>query len=104
VSLLVGGPRIAPTPAQSIAMAYARLRALRDNIDTAEPYAPESLCTNFNRALDDLQSVGFDLSAFRLDLEERVADPNGLLQFASSVLRTRLDAILGYLDLLAGLP
>ena len=83
-------------------MAYARLRALRDNIDPAEPYAPESLCTNFNRALDDLHSVGFDLSAFRLDEEDRVADPKGSLQ--SSVLRARLDAILGYMDLLAGLP
>jgi hypothetical protein len=85
-------------------MAYARLRALRDNIDVAEPYAPDSLCTNFNRALDDLHAVGFDLSAFRLDETERVPDPQGSLQFSSSVLRARLDAILGYMDLLAGLP
>ena len=77
-------------------MAYARLRALRDNIDPAEPHAPESLCTNFNRALDDLRAAGFDLSAFKLD-DDGVEDRN-------LALRAQLNAVLDYFDLMAGLP
>lgn len=84
-------------------MVYARLRLLRDDVDLAEPYALEPLCADFSRTLDDLNDVGFDLSAFKPD-GEQVEDPDGVLRIPSSVLRARLDAILAYMDLLAGLP
>jgi hypothetical protein len=78
-------------------MAYARLRGLRADLDERETYAPESLCADANRVLDDLHTAGFDLSAFRLDSAEPVVD-------RSAWLRSRLDAILDYMDLFAGLP
>jgi hypothetical protein len=85
------------TPQQTLAMAYARLRGLRDHLDVAEPDAIETLCTDFNRALDDLHTAGFDLTAFRLDGEDKGEDRAGWL-------RARLDAILDYMDLFAGVP
>ncbi len=78
-------------------MAYARLRGLRSGLDEGGTYALESLCADANRVLDDLQVAGFDLSAFRLDVDEPVVD-------RSAWLRSRLDAILDYMDLFAGLP
>ena len=84
-------------------MAYARLHALRDSADLDSPAALESRCADFNRALDDLYSVGFDLSAFKLDDETRTEDVHAAI-LAPSSLRARLDALLGYMDLLAGLP
>jgi hypothetical protein len=85
-------------------MAYARLRALRDDIDATEPYAPELLGADFTRVLDDLHKAGFDLSAFTLDVADRVEDREGSLRVPSSVLAARLDAVVVYMDLLAGLP
>jgi hypothetical protein len=85
------------TPQQSLAMAYARLRAIRDDLEDPQPHALEALCVDFNRALDDLLAAGFDLSAFRLDGEEEIEDRAGWL-------RVRLDGILDYMDLFAGLP
>ncbi len=78
-------------------MAYARLRGLRSGLDEGGSYALESLCADANRVLDDLHVAGFDLSAFRLDVDEPVVD-------RSAWLRSRLDAILDYMDLFAGLP
>ena len=78
-------------------MAYARLRGLRTGLDEGGNYALESLCADANRVLDDLHVAGFDLSAFRLDVDEPVVD-------RSAWLRSRLDAILDYMDLFAGLP
>lgn len=78
-------------------MAYARLQGLRDDLGEAEPAAIESLCADYDRALDDLQAAGFDLSAFKLDSEEQAEDRNIWL-------RARLDALLEYMDLFAGLP
>lgn len=78
-------------------MAYARFRGLRDDLAVAEPNAIELLCAGFNRALDDLQTAGFDLSAFKLGGEEQAEDRNAWL-------RARLDAVLDYMDLIAGLP
>jgi hypothetical protein len=95
---------VAPTPQQSLAMAYARLRAVRDDIVTTEAYALEGLCADFTHVLDDLQTAGFDLSAFKLDGGDRVEDRDGSMRVPSSVLGARLDAVLVYLDLLAGLP
>jgi hypothetical protein len=85
------------TPQQTLAMAYARLRGIRDDLDVEEPDALESLCTDFNRALDDLLAAGFDLSAFRLVDEDQGEDRAGWL-------RARLDGILDYMDLFAGVP
>lgn len=86
------------TPQQALAMAYARLSGLRNNLGVAEPPALQQLCTDFNRALDDLRTAGFDLSAFKLDGgDEQVTDLSGWL-------RARLDAVLDYMDLFAGLP
>ena len=85
------------TPQQALAMAYARLSGLRDDLAVAGPDDIEPLCAGFNRALDDLHTAGFDLSAFKLDSEEQAEDRN-------SWLRARLDAVLDYMDLIAGLP
>jgi hypothetical protein len=85
------------TPQQSLAMAYARLHGLRADLADAHPSAIESICAKYDRALDDLQAAGFDLSAFKLDSEENAED-------RSSWLRARLDAVLDYMDLFAGLP
>ena len=85
------------TPQQALAMAYARLSALRHDLDVAEPGDLDRLCANFDRALDDLQASGFDLSAFKLDGEEQVEDRSGWL-------RARLDTVLDYMDMFAGLP
>ena len=90
--------RTALTHQQSLAMAYARLSGLRHDVGVAEPRPLEELCADFDRALDDLGNAGFDLSAFRLDGgEEQVEDRR-------SWLRARLDAVLDYMDLFAGLP
>jgi hypothetical protein len=78
-------------------MAYARLNALRENLDHADGSALGLLCTDFNRALDDLRAAGFDLSAFKLDDEDVVEDRN-------VALRAQLNAVLDYFDLMAGLP
>jgi len=43
------------------------------------------------------RAAGFDLSAFKLDDQEQVEDREGWL-------RARLDALLDYMDLFAGLP
>jgi hypothetical protein len=94
----------APTPQQSIAMAYARLRGLRDSINVSEPDALDPLRADFNGALDDLHTAGFDLSAFKLDDGESVEDHDGSMRVPAQVLRARLDAVLVYMDLLAGLP
>jgi hypothetical protein len=85
------------TPQQTLAMAYARLRGLRDHLDVAEPDALETLCSDFNRALDDLYTAGFDLTAFRLVDDDKGEDRAGWL-------RARLDGILDYMDLFAGVP
>jgi hypothetical protein len=86
------------TPQQSLAMAYARLSRLRDDLGVPDLGDLEDLSADFNRALDDLGAAGFDLAAFKLDDgEEQVADRNGWL-------RARLDAVLDYMDLFAGLP
>jgi|GEM_PF-5672362 hypothetical protein len=78
-------------------MAYARLRGLRADLDEGDTHPLESSCADANRVLDDLHVAGFDLSAFRLDVDEPVVD-------RSAWLRSRLDAILDYMDLFAGLP
>jgi len=78
-------------------MAYARLRGLRADLDEGDIRALESQCADANRVLDDLHTAGFDLSAFRLDSAEPVVDRGAWL-------RARLDAILDYMDLFAGLP
>jgi hypothetical protein len=78
-------------------MAYARLQGLRYDLADAEPSAFESLCAHYDRALDDLLVAGFDLSAFKLDVQEHIDDREGWL-------RARLDALLDYMDLFAGLP
>jgi hypothetical protein len=85
------------TPQQSFAMAYARLCGLRNDMGDAETHALEQLCTEFDRALDDLRTSGFDLSAFQLGEEAQVEVRNGGLH-------ARLDALLHYMDLFAGLP
>jgi len=85
------------TPQQSLAMAYARLKSLREDLSDAEPSALETFCAQYDRALDDLLAAGFDLSAFKLEGEEQVEDREGWL-------RARLDAVLDYMDLFAGLP
>jgi hypothetical protein len=85
------------TPQQSLAMAYARLRGLRESVEVAGPHGLEPLCAAFNRALDDLLAAGFDLSAFKLESEQQVEDRAGWL-------RSRLDSLLDYMDLFAGLP
>ena len=77
-------------------MAYARLRALRDYLDEGA-HSLESLSADANRVLDDLLAAGFDLSAFRLDNSEPVAN-------RPAWLHDRLNAILDYMDLFAGLP
>jgi hypothetical protein len=87
----------AHTPQQSLAMAYARFTGLRDDVASAEPNEIELLYANFNRALDDLHSAGFDLSAFKLEGEGQSDDRGAWL-------RARLDAVLDYMDLMAGLP
>jgi hypothetical protein len=93
-----GFMQTALTPQQILAMAYARLSGLRNNLGIAEPHELDQLCSAFNRALDDLHAAGFDLSAFKLDGgEEPVTDLSGWL-------RARLDAVLDYMDLFAGLP
>jgi hypothetical protein len=96
-SQLIGLMHTVPTPQQSLAMAYARFSGLRADIAFVEPNALETLCTGFNRVLDDLATAGFDLSSFKLDGEEQAEE-------RSAWLRARLDAILDYLDLIAGLP
>ena len=85
------------TPQQSLAMAYTRLQGLRYDLGEADSVAFESLCAHYDRALDDLRAAGFDLSAFKLDDQEQVEDREGWL-------RARLDALLDYMDLFAGLP
>jgi hypothetical protein len=85
------------TPQQSLAMGYARLQGLRGDLDDADPSGIEALCAHYHRALEDLQAAGFDLSAFRLDDEELTEDRDARL-------RARLDALLDYMDLFAGLP
>lgn len=70
---------------------------IREDLELAEPNALESLCTDFNRALDDLHAAGFDLSSFRLDSEAEVGDRAGWP-------RAGLDGMLDYMDLFAGLP
>ena len=70
------------TPQQSLAIVYARLHRLRDDLDVAEPNSLEPLCGDLNRALDDLHTAGFDLSAFRLDGEEQVGDRSGWVWIA----------------------
>jgi hypothetical protein len=78
-------------------MGYARLKSLHDDLADTEPSALDSLCAHYDRALDDLLAAGFDLSAFKLECEEQVEDREGWL-------RARLDALLDYMDLFAGLP
>lgn len=77
-------------------MAYARLTGLREDLDEGT-HPLESLCADANRVLDDLLVAGFDLSAFRLDISEPVADRGAWLH-------DRLNAMLDYMDLFAGLP
>ena len=55
---------------------------MRDDLDVAEPNSLEPLCGDLNRALDDLHTAGFDLSAFRLDGEEQVGDRSGWVWIA----------------------
>jgi hypothetical protein len=78
-------------------MAYGRLQRLRYDLHHAEVYDFESLCLDYNRALEDLRTAGFDLSAFKLDVQEHVDD-------RELWLGARLNALLDYLDLFAGLP
>jgi hypothetical protein len=75
-SQLIGLMHTVPTPQQSLAMAYARFSGLRADIAFVEPNA---------------------LETFKLDGEEQAEE-------RSAWLRARLDAILDYLDLIAGLP
>ena len=82
---------------QWLAMGYARLHALRDDLGTHEVGESNLLRADFNRALDDLQAAGINLAAFKLDEVGTVEDLSG-------VLRARLNAVLDYLDLMAGLP
>ena len=78
-------------------MGYARLHALRDDLGSNEVGDLNLLSAEYNRALDDLQLAGFNLAAFKLDDRETIED-------LSRELRAHLNAILDYLDLMAGLP
>ena len=78
-------------------MGYARLHALRDDLGTSEVGDPDLLRSDFNRALDDLQIAGINLSAFKVDEARSIDDLSGEL-------RAHLNSILDYLDLMAGLP
>lgn len=85
------------TPQQSLAMAYARLLALRDDLDLDYSNPLEPMTAALNQTLDHLHFAGFDLSAFKLDIEAHV-------EGHGEGFRTRLDAVLDFMVLLAGLP
>ncbi len=73
--------------------AYARLKALRDNLPTSDTYAPRVMLNDFNRALDDLGRAGFDASDFGVT-DQDLDDAWGVPSIQSTVLRARLDAVL----------
>jgi len=89
----------------SIVKAYARLKGLRNNISDREYWAPRILVDDFNRALDDLNAGGFDLSDFTIasnDLEIPAMLGEGSRTARSSVLKSRIDAVLVYFEVQGG--
>jgi hypothetical protein len=80
-----------------VVRAYARLKSLHDNVpSTATQTAHRQMVEDFNRALADLKSAGYDLSAFELRNNELERDFSGTLTARSDVLRSRVDAALIY--------
>jgi len=89
----------------SIVKAYARLKGLRGNIPEKEYWAPRILVDDFNRALDDLNAGGFDLSDFKVagkDLEIPAMLGPGSSTARASVLKSRIDAVLVYFEVQGG--
>lgn len=89
----------------SIVKAYARLKGLRNNIPEKEHWAPQVLVRDFNRAIDDLNAAGFDLSDFALvgsDLEIPAMFGEESRTARVSVLKARIDAVLVYFEVQTG--
>jgi hypothetical protein len=73
-----------------ILRAYANLKAVRDNLGPGLVYQ-ESHYKMFNRALDELQQAGIDVSEWRL--------PSGAVGVThASEIKARIDAILMYFN------
>jgi hypothetical protein len=86
-------------PETRIVMAYARLKGMRDHVPTKSltGTAPDALVNDFNRALDDLKSAGYDLSNFRITTNEMVELAYGSGRHAeTALLQSRIDAVLIY--------
>jgi hypothetical protein len=71
-----------------ILRAYANLKAVRDNLGLGLVYQ-ESHYKMFNRALDELQRAGIDVSEWRLP-------PDAVGVTHASEMKARIDAILIY--------
>ena len=56
---------------------------------------------DFNKALDDLNAAGFDLSAFKVTGND-MDDFHGQRWVRSNVLRSRVDAVLTYFTIQTG--
>lgn len=98
------------TESDKLARAYARLRALRDNLPThyrvKEPYVRE-----YHEALNHLEGLGFDVEEFRVpkDMLARVPIPTNImtgetkygedLKVERTFLLSKLDAVLAYFEL-----
>jgi hypothetical protein len=80
----------APAP---IVKAYSRLTGLRGNIPASD-YTTRDLSDEFNQAIRELKSAGYDVMEFSItdtSLEEMWG---GGLEVRTALLKTRIDAVL----------
>jgi len=101
-----------------LARAYAMLKSLRENIDRmTDYYVSETYIREFHTVLDRIESIGIDTSEFRIpDSElkhrdtaasmyvrgERISPykPSEEQYVDKSFILTKLDAILGYFEII----
>ena len=98
----------------ALARAYATLSSLRKNIDQMTVYSvEETYVREFHTALDKLESIGIDISEFRIpDSEVKPRTKASMYErgrkiwsaedvcVERSFILTKLDAILGYFEII----
>ena len=98
----------------TLARAYATLSSLRKNIDQMDYNVPEIYVSEFHTVLDSLEGIGKEVSEFRIPDSALKPKPGASMYvegkeiFSSkgdicverSFILTKLDAILGYFEII----